>query len=156
VPVLQLLLWVRTCWASLYNFLDRILVLRKVCMIFFCYAQSPEWYLLTRASIVLCSLLMIVKMYLNSRRSPIQTSSYLEMIGTGSRWCMKSFVWVIWYISFVHCFWDPILGACWSPSVLFKLHSPHRLAHNSSSRVLAGDLEYHGALLKIYRDFSSY
>jgi len=30
VPLLQLLLWVRTRWASLYQFLDRILVLQKV------------------------------------------------------------------------------------------------------------------------------
>jgi len=30
VPLLQLLLWVKTRWASLYNFLDRVLVLRKV------------------------------------------------------------------------------------------------------------------------------
>jgi len=34
VPLLQLLLWVKTRWASLYNFLDHILVLRKVEIIF--------------------------------------------------------------------------------------------------------------------------
>jgi hypothetical protein len=30
VPVLELLLWVRTQWASLYKCLDRVLTLRKV------------------------------------------------------------------------------------------------------------------------------
>jgi hypothetical protein len=33
VPALQLLFWVKTRWASLYNFLDRILLLQKVCSI---------------------------------------------------------------------------------------------------------------------------
>jgi len=30
VPVLQLLLWIRTRWASLFTFLDRLLILKKV------------------------------------------------------------------------------------------------------------------------------
>ena len=30
VPILQLLLWIRTRWASLYTFLDRLLMLKKV------------------------------------------------------------------------------------------------------------------------------
>ena len=30
VPILQLLLWIHTCWASLYTFLDRLLMLKKV------------------------------------------------------------------------------------------------------------------------------
>src|SRR5438876_1148860 len=30
VPTLELLLWIRTRWASLYHFLDRILVMQKV------------------------------------------------------------------------------------------------------------------------------
>jgi hypothetical protein len=30
VPILQLLLWIRTRWASLYTFLDRLLILKKV------------------------------------------------------------------------------------------------------------------------------
>jgi len=35
VPVLQLLLWIRTRWASLYAFLDRLLILKKVSLFFF-------------------------------------------------------------------------------------------------------------------------
>ena len=30
VPILQLLLWIRTRWASLYVFLDRLLILKMV------------------------------------------------------------------------------------------------------------------------------
>jgi len=42
VPLLQLLLWVRTRWASLYNFLDRILVLRKASKYFFAIFSKLE------------------------------------------------------------------------------------------------------------------
>lgn len=34
VPILQLLLWIRTRWASLFAFLDRLLILKKVCLLF--------------------------------------------------------------------------------------------------------------------------
>ena len=30
IPTLELLTWIRTCWASLFNFLDRILMLKLV------------------------------------------------------------------------------------------------------------------------------
>ena len=30
VPILQLILWIRTRWASLYTFLERLLILKKV------------------------------------------------------------------------------------------------------------------------------
>lgn len=30
MPILQLLLWIRTRWASLFAFLDRLLILKKV------------------------------------------------------------------------------------------------------------------------------
>ena len=40
VPILQLLLWIRTCRASLFAFLDRLLILKKVCF-YVAYSDPP-------------------------------------------------------------------------------------------------------------------
>jgi hypothetical protein len=52
VPLLQLLLWVRTRWASLYQFLDRILVLQKVEVLFLRWHFTPPDVLRIRPSTV--------------------------------------------------------------------------------------------------------
>ena len=40
IKPLELLLWIRTRWASLYKFLDRLLTLRKALIAIFCWVRS--------------------------------------------------------------------------------------------------------------------
>jgi hypothetical protein len=44
VPLLQLLYWVKTRWASLFNFLDRILILQHVCQVFTSSSKSSDCF----------------------------------------------------------------------------------------------------------------
>ena len=73
VPPLQLLSWVKTRWASLFDFLDRILLLQPVYRDFMFFCEFADGFF--RPLTALFRVQMIATKYLTFRESIIPTSS---------------------------------------------------------------------------------
>lgn len=84
---MQLMLWVRTRWASLYDFLNRILLMRKVHRVQitgFC-----DLILSNRPSTILPNWQMRVTKFLTWKRKIIQTFIFVNGTGKSSRSCTR-------------------------------------------------------------------
>ena len=90
IPYMQLMLWVRTRWASLYEFLNRTLLFRKV--------RTRLWITLSifcdlihsyRPSTILPNWQMRATKFLTWKRKIILTFIFVNGTGTSSSWCTK-------------------------------------------------------------------
>ena len=84
VPILELMLWVRTRWASMHSFLARMLLLQKVCISNLFGNILSSSCLIDRVSTFLLSLPMIAKTSLISQATLTLISGSTRKIGKKS------------------------------------------------------------------------